>query len=186
MYPNLYWQHTVLRVCPHGTNSTPFCTLMLSFLTRFVKRRTGKKQDKNSAKSKRLCGKLPCASQKESLAEFRPKGRNKMLIYFIRRLRRPDRTAVSGFTAYGCRVPLAGKNTARLASVSFLRRAQKACAQSRCKTEKAESIDSAFSFTCSTRDAECRCKEGSGSSSRNQGRTRRRIRQESQSRRCRS
>ena len=43
-----------------------------------------------------------------------------MGIHVIRRLRRPDRTAVSGFTAYGCRVLLAGKHTARLASVEFL------------------------------------------------------------------
>ena len=55
------------------------------------------------------------------LAEFRPAGRNKMEIHVIRRLCRPDRTAVSGFTAYGCRVPLAGKHTEHLASVSFSR-----------------------------------------------------------------
>ena len=60
----------------------------------------------------------PCSVSK-NLVEFRHVGRNKMKIHVIRRLRRPDRTAVSGFTAYGCRVPLAGKNSYRLASVSF-------------------------------------------------------------------
>ena len=52
--------------------------------------------------------------------------------YVIRRLRRPDRTAVSGFTAYGCRVPLAGKHTAQSASVEFCTFGAKLCAQSGC------------------------------------------------------
>ena len=44
---------------------------------------------------------------------------------------RPDRTAVSGFTAYGCRVPLAGKNSHLLASVEFLPQRGKNYARSR-------------------------------------------------------
>ena len=52
--------------------------------------------------------------------------------YVIRRPRRPDRTSVSGFTAYGCRVPLAGKHTAQSASVEFCTFGAKLCAQSGC------------------------------------------------------
>ena len=55
----------------------------------------------------------------------------KIKIHVIRRLCRPDRTAVSGFTAYGCRVLLAGKHTARLASVESCPYRAKLCAQSR-------------------------------------------------------
>ena len=65
------------------------------------------------------------------LVEFRPAGRNKMEIHVIRQLRRPDRTSVSGFTAYGCRVLLAGRHTAHLASVEFCASGAKLCAQSR-------------------------------------------------------
>ena len=67
----------------------------------------------------------------KNLVEFRPAGRNKMEIQFIRRLRRPDWTAVSGLPAYGCRVPLAGKNSYRLASVEFLSLWDKNYARSR-------------------------------------------------------
>ena len=87
-----------------------------------------------------LCGSLSIQIQSPAFAAPRPRrvcrqkasqsfaprtARKKSEIMLSGGGLRPDRTAVSGFTAYGCRVPLAGKNTARLASVSFLRAAQK-------------------------------------------------------------
>ena len=79
--------------------------------------------------------------------EFRPAGRNKMEIHVIRQLRRPDRTSVSGFTAYGCRVLLAGKHTAHLASVEFCASGAKLCAQSRRRPFCQESVSFFDSIT---------------------------------------
>ncbi|MDY2690586.1 MAG: hypothetical protein SOV41_03190, partial [Oscillospiraceae bacterium] len=72
---------------------------------------------RNFDKSRSFPNKTPQASQSFAIRRWR----NKLKINFIRRLCRPDWTSVSGFTAYGCRVLLAGKNTAHLARMSFSR-----------------------------------------------------------------